>query len=385
LILRENAIWAKPVFLFSPATFKSEQRWIQMTDYHRRPALTLIELLVAIAIVAVLLGILLPAIQKAREAAYRTRCSNNLKQLGVAYFNYESVNGALPPSGLVDASHATSHTSLHNELIFHGWAVFLLPYIEQGALAAQYDMSQSFTSPGNQSVIQSPLSLMLCPSAIHGSLTYSDTILGVPYTAAVGDYAPIFGIESDAVNVLNNPPYSVNPPYVTNDMLGNAPNNTLGATFQTWQGPAENLAIVGEMPVSGSRRITDISDGASNTLLLVEDAGRPEVYHTGPKDTFTRNVNAQPSLISSDSSGAGWGDFNANIEEKFSTPDGTGRNGACAINCNNDGETFSFHTGGANTLFCDGSVRFVASNVNIVVWAALITAQGGEVIAAGSY
>jgi prepilin-type processing-associated H-X9-DG protein len=266
---------------------------------------------------------------------------------------------------------------LGQQAIAHSWAVFLLPYIEQGNIP--YNMQQTFTSAGNQAAIQNVLNLMICPSAIHASLTYSDSILGVPYTAAVGDYAPLTSLESDATNVLNNPPYSVTPPYVTNSA------NSLGASYPTIEGPASVLALLGLAATNGSRRIADITDGVSNTLIIVEDAGQPEIWHTGPTDSHTLDSNPAPKPTSTGSSGAGWGDFNANFGEKFSTPDGTGRSGSCAINCNNDGETFSFHTGGANVLFCDGSVKFVNSNVNIVVWAALITAQGGEVINGSAY
>jgi prepilin-type processing-associated H-X9-DG protein len=340
----------------------------------------LIELLVVIAIIAVLIGMLLPAVQKAREASYRAKCSNNMKQLGLAYMNYESANGVLSPSSLFDFSHVTSSNPLtaEQQVVSYSWAIFLLPYIEQGALAAQYNTSQPFTSPGNQAVIQNPINLMLCPSAPHpANLLYTDFIVGIQYTAAVADYAPMTNLESDATNVLNNPPFSITPPYVVNGA------NSLAATFPTFQGPAAVLAAFKLQASSGSRRLTDITDGTSNTLILVEDAGQPEVYHTGPTDTKTQDTNT--NHFATGSSGAGWGDVNANFGEKFSTPDGSGRSGSCAINCNNDGETFSFHTGGANILFCDGSVKFVAANVNIVVWAALITAQGGEVIPANSY
>lgn len=349
---------------------------------HRRTAFSLVELLVVIAIIAVLIGLLLPAVQKVRESANRAKCSNNMKQLGLAYANYESANGAFPPSALYNFSQVTSLNPLtaEQQVVSYSWAIFLLPYIEQGALASQYNLNQPFTSATNQTVIQTQLKLMVCPSAIHSSLTYSDEIVGIPYTAAVGDYAPMTNLESDATNVLNNPPYSITPAYVVNGA------NSLAASYPTYEGPAATLAAFRLAASNGSRRVTDITDGASNTLILVEDAGQPEIWHTGPTDTGTQDTNiASGNLTSTGSSGAGWGDVNSNFGEKFSTPNGSGRSGTCAINCNNDGETFSFHTAGANILFCDGSVKFINSDVNIVVWAALITAQGGEVINAEQY
>jgi prepilin-type N-terminal cleavage/methylation domain-containing protein/prepilin-type processing-associated H-X9-DG protein len=335
-----------------------------MNDRLRR-GFTLIELLVVIAIIAVLIGLLLPAVQKVREAAARMSCSNNLKQLGLAYHNYESTYGVFPPSAYYDLTPAATGGAP----IAHGWGVFLLPYIEQTALSTQYNLNQPFITPGNQAVIQAPIKIMLCPSAPHGSLTYNDSTgfagQTFPFTAAVADYAPLSGINGGAAVLLNS--LGASPPYTS-------ANSVAGAIYPTIKGPAALLAAIGEPALDGSRKITAIGDGTSNTLILAEDAGRPSRYQMG-------------QLISgSSSNGAGWGDPNAEYGLDGTNPaNGSSMPGTCPINCNNDNEVYAFHTGGANILFCDGSVHFVSANINIVVFGAMITANGGEILPGNAF
>jgi prepilin-type N-terminal cleavage/methylation domain-containing protein len=121
-----------------------------------RKAFTLIELLVVIAIIAVLIGLLLPAVQKAREASSRIRCANNLKQLGLALHDYHDNNGCFPPGIVADTS--DTRTGKHSGL------VFLLPYIEQQSLYGRYDFASSWKSPANLAVAQVPVATFLCPS-----------------------------------------------------------------------------------------------------------------------------------------------------------------------------------------------------------------------------
>jgi prepilin-type N-terminal cleavage/methylation domain-containing protein len=118
----------------------------------QRLAFTLIELLVVVAIFGVLIGLLLPAVQKVREAANRMKCTNNLKQLGLAFHNFENAQGGLPPRRLTVAP-------------FQGWAPFLLDYLEQSSLARQYDLTRNFYDPVNQPAIGLPLAMFICPTA----------------------------------------------------------------------------------------------------------------------------------------------------------------------------------------------------------------------------
>jgi prepilin-type processing-associated H-X9-DG protein len=131
----------------------------------------------------------------------------------------------------------------------------------------------------------------------------------------------------------------------------------------------------------GSRRFEDITDGASTTLMLAEEGGRPALWQVG------KLVTAQSLAAPQPVDGAGWGDPRAEFGMDGSDP-GTGAlvsGGTCAMNCSNNNEIYAFHPSGSNVLFCDGSVRFISSRTNIVVMGALITAQGGEVIFDSSF
>src|SRR5438128_9199184 len=122
-----------------------------------RTAFTLIELLVVIAIIAILIALLVPAVQKVREAAARTQCLNNLKQLGLAIHNHHDTYKFFPPS-------ATSQPFNAGWAPTHGWGPFILPFIEQKPLFDQYQWTKNWFDPANQPVVTTPLAVMLCPS-----------------------------------------------------------------------------------------------------------------------------------------------------------------------------------------------------------------------------
>src|SRR5438105_11554028 len=124
----------------------------------RRNGFTLIELLVVIAIIAVLIGLLLPAVQKVREAASRSKCQNNCKQMGLAVLNYESQFGYLPPGATTTAAPKPLPAHLH------GWAVFILANLEQGNAVAGYDFEQDWNVGPNLAICKLPMPVMACPS-----------------------------------------------------------------------------------------------------------------------------------------------------------------------------------------------------------------------------
>jgi len=336
-----------------------------MYRFRPRGGFTLIELLVVIAIIAILIGLLLPAVQKVREAAARMSCSNNLKQLGIAAHAYESANNTLPPSIIIELGGAGNPGAPYPGII-HSWAVSLLPYIEQENLFRNYNMRLPFFSspaivPGttdNQAVIRTPIKTFICPSTPRSATVlnngrFSFGPLSVPFQAATSDYATCSSINQGSITFFGYPAATTQ--------------------LQTWSSMRPQIRGTGVAatgyPTMEPFTMVAITDGTSNTLLLCEDAGRPNRYIRGRLiSTGTRND-------------GGWGDYESDygLDGVTVNSAGTGTTGPgnCVINCDNDNETYAFHTGGAMHAFTDGSVRFIRDSITPAAYAALITAQGG--------
>jgi len=315
----------------------------------RRGAFTLIELLVVIAIIAILIGLLLPAIQKVRSAAARIQCSNNLKQLGLGMINYAGDNGnAFPPS----------HTSSPSI----SWSVFVLPYVEQGTLLASSPLTTlAYDNKANLQAIQTPLKVFVCP-ATPPPATPSTTPSGVALTGPMGlcDYG--------ALNQMM-PDFYLNPGMPYTLAQATAANALTPPAFMT-------AALYKGTPTP----ILAILDGTSNTILLVEDAGQPTNWVMG-KATATVTGDwgwADPKFVFS----VEGSDPTTGAVVKSSATTG---NPACSMNCNNNGEIYSFHSGGAMAVFCDGSVHFLSQSISPTTMAALVTMAGNEVLDPSNY
>ena len=294
----------------------------------RNRAFTLIELLVVIAIIGVLVAILLPAVQQAREAARRSQCLSNMKQIGLAFHNYESTHGGFP----------ACRWTFGNVSSGSGWGVRLLPYIDQSALFNQYDFNKSFYDTENGEVVKVTVPVFRCPSTPSPPLIANVQSGGGATTGtfgATGDYA---------VTHLINAIYKVN---------GVTPRPAL---------PTENTIGV----------IRDITDGTSNTILVHEQSGRPDWYLNKQKQTTTSGLTNGPWW-------GPWASYRHFTYQSYSVS-GTATGFACTINCNNSQGTFSFHTGGAHTAMCDGSARFLGESLDANVMFALISRDGKEPI-----
>jgi prepilin-type N-terminal cleavage/methylation domain-containing protein/prepilin-type processing-associated H-X9-DG protein len=301
-----------------------------------RVGFTLIELLVVIAIIAVLIGLLLPAIQKVREAAARISCQNKLKQIGLGTLNFESAQRGLPPSRTTGVSAGALYYPYQ-----HSWTAALLPYIEQTASFNIYSYKASWNDTVNYPAIRTYLKLFNCPSTLNQPRA-DTTIASAP---SAGDY--------HAVNAIKN-------------FVGI---NCFGMIHVT---NPDDARLVGAMRRDRITRITDIVDGTSNTILVAEDAGRPMFY------------NAARQVFDPIGKEGGWADPNGAFSIDGSNPDGT-IPGPCPLNCSNNSEVYSFHANGANVAFADGSVHFLSSTINLCTLAKLVTRAGGEVIAGNEY
>jgi type II secretory pathway pseudopilin PulG len=291
---------------------------------------------VVIAIIAVLIALLVPAVQKVREAAARTQCQNNLKQLGLGLNGYEATHKYFPPGALRSPATGTvgafyKKFGVTANGVNHSWAPFILPHIEQGAVAALYNFNADCASAANQAARESPIPLFLCPSAQGGSPRFNTTG-GVKFAGT--DYAP---------------------------------DNGYAAALESAGYVDVSVNRNGILDVNVAYSIPEIRDGTSNTFLLSEDAGRPDEWHAGK----LAGVNGQTD--------GGWADHNNEYITHGFDATGTTNPGPCHTNCTNNNEVYSFHQGGAHHVFADGSVRYLSASMDIRLFVRFITFRGGEV------
>jgi prepilin-type N-terminal cleavage/methylation domain-containing protein/prepilin-type processing-associated H-X9-DG protein len=344
---------------------------------HRRPAFTLVELLVVIAILGVLIGLLLPAVQKVREAANRIACRNNLKQLGLALHNYHDAHDEFP-GGVIAIDDVQD-----------GWATgftYLLPFIEQQNLQTLYRFDVPWYDAANYTAVGTELKLFFCPSnRTAGRMDLrpiaSQWNTPLPPVAGATDYAFSKGanaaIHADAFRV----------PPAARGVFGIARRGADGT-------------------VTGTTRLADIADGTSSTFAMGEAAGGsfPVRSLTNPGQTASDPFTGQPALLEQTWGATGFGDpshawYGSVLaataqfglppdprDEPMNRRPGTPTVwGSDSSGMNSSGRDLvsgfrSRHTSGCHFLFCDGSVRFVREGINPATFRAMSTMAGGEVV-----
>jgi len=318
-------------------TFLPETRNIAMTmSLIRRRAFTLIELLVVIAIIAILIALLLPAVQQAREAARRTQCKNNLKQIGLAMHNYESTHRVFPPSstsGLGTGVWGYPGAGPNDPAIhLHSFASLILPYVDGANLYNIIDYNVSSLAPANHAAAEAVLSFYRCPS-------------------------------------FTGPDFSNDPLYVTTVGFDRfAIRNYVAMGARTIVGLSGAVQPDGVLYPGSRTGFRDITDGTSSTIMIAETREESaSVWIDGTTATVAARAFAMaPPGFAAQS-------VSINFEPYFPPgifPNSIGQNWGPS----------SFHVGGAHHLLCDGSVQFLSENLDAGVYDALVTRNGGEVV-----
>ena len=349
---------------------------------------TLVELLVVIAIVGVLVAMLLPAVQAARESARRSQCSNNLKQIGIACMNFEGTHKAFPRAGehLVTDGGTTRKTQC-----FHSALTMLLPFIEEGNVYSQLNLNERYNEGANAALVANGygpgavIGTFLCPTNYLRPLPVDSQGYGCT------DYAALPYVEVTSSNTVETGiPVGLYPAALTargyplhmyktySPAAGGHIGN--GKEFQL-----RESSDIGDRvdPLYGGGRIAAVSDGTSNSIVFYEDTGRNEKMDGDPGSTGLPPNNYLDPVDNLGRRHWRWAEPDSSSGCSKPINNNADQNSDCPWNyhdCGPNNEMFSFHPGGAHAAFADGSVRFLNEQISLRLLFSLGTRANSEIV-----
>jgi prepilin-type N-terminal cleavage/methylation domain-containing protein len=309
---------------------------------------TLVELLVVIAIIGILVALLLPAIQSAREAARRSQCQNNMKQLMLATLNFETARKELPPAYWQELKQVPGGRP---KTVQHSTIAYLLSYLEETALAGQYDFNETWDdskpakSIDNKRISDKRIEMLRCPTDPEARIEWPGAL----------DYAVCDQLNTDAAHALAE--------FIASGAVKPRP-NAAGRYESVLSVTIVNPGSVS--PIYRWPKLKNVTDGLSQSFTWFECGGRP-IHYVGLDVQTDRNG---PLLTQG---GKSW----AQYENWFDVHDHCG---TAMMNCNNNEEIYSFHLHGCFYGMGDGAVRFVDDSIAPDVFVSLFTRDGGDII-----
>lgn len=350
---------------------------------------TLIELLVVIAVISILIALLLPAVQSAREAARRAQCVNNLKQIGIALHNFHDTNNEFP-AGYIDGQTNPNDTPDLDMGPGWGWASALLPFIDQQPLFNSINFNQNITSLSNLTSVTTTINGFLCPSDPYPQhvVLYDSSFSNPIAEVAHSNYAGVCGWEESFMNAGGNP----QPFYINNNDPNDSPitaGDPTDGILSLGIACSFGKAGVGMFYRNSKNRMANVVDGLSNTVIVGERcaAHSPSTWVgavTGARvpawmaTTPWTIPNTPPSQCQNTGNGTPYD--NADFDEALCLAHGNFTHKPNSDHPLFDPDTFwSFHPGGDNFLFGDGSVHFLKNGIDGRTYQYLMTIAGGEI------